>query len=278
MKKRLAAQSLDQTHQLQDLLKSQLSYYQSLEHRLKRSRQSPIPGHLRISHERYYYVTEKCDTTGHYLNQSQKVLISKLAQQEYRQKLLKAVQENMKAIERMLQLLPPPIHEVYHALSPARQRVINPYVLTDEQFIDQWLAEEFERKALGEDVAEYITEHGEHVRSKSEKIIADKLALLGIPYRYEAALFLQHQDPTYSDTCLFPDFTILDMNTRQEIYWEHLGMMDDENYANHALQRLALYAENGIWPGQGLILTFESFTLPFSGRGLEEMLRPYTKP
>ena len=55
-------------------------------------------------------------------------------------------------------------------------------------------------------------------------------------------------------------------------------MMDDENYANHALQRLALYAENGIWPGQGLILTFESSTLPFSGRGLEEMLRPYTKP
>ena len=269
---------IDCTSQIHGLLERQKRFLAALEKTLKRSRQAPVTGHLRTSNGRYYYITEESDRFGHYLNQSQKVLISKLAQQEYRQKLLKAVQENLKAIERILQLLPPPIHGVYHALSPARQRVINPYVLTDEQFIDQWLAEEFERKALGEDVAEYITERGEHVRSKSEKIIADKLALLGIPYRYEAALFLHHQDPTYSDTCLFPDFTILDMNTRQEIYWEHLGMMDDENYANHALQRLALYAENGIWPGQGLILTFESSTLPFSGRGLEEMLRPYTKP
>ena len=142
---------IDCTSQIHGLLERQKRFLAALEKTLKRFRQAPVSGHLRTSNGRYYYITEESDRFGHYLNQSQKVLISKLAQQEYRQKLLKAVQENLKAIERILQLLPPPIHGVYHALSPARQRVINPYVLTDEQFIDQWLAAEFARKALGED-------------------------------------------------------------------------------------------------------------------------------
>ena len=190
---------------------------------------------------------------------------------------MKKVQKDQKNVNKILELLPAPVDEYYHSLCPARQRLITPYVLTDEQFRDNWLSEPFSQKEAGNASQEYVTERGEHVRSKSEKIIADKLFLLGIPYRYEAALYLKNNDPYQSDTKIHPDFTILDMNTRTEIYWEHLGMMDDPSYAANAAERLCKYQESGIYPGEGLILTFETSHHPFSGRGLETLLKPFTK-
>lgn len=52
------------------------------------------------------------------------------------------------------------------------------------------------------------------MRSKSEVIIADLLNKEGIPYRYEFPLYLKEFNTVY------PDFTILNVRKRKEIYWE----------------------------------------------------------
>ena len=55
-----------------------------------------------------------------------------------------------------------------------------------------------------------------------------------------------------------PDFTLLSRKTRREIYWEHDGKMDDPAYARNAVRKIQAYEENGIYPGETLILTFET--------------------
>ena len=68
---------------------------------------------------------------------------------------------------------------------------------------------------------------------------------------------------------IHPDFTILRRSDRKEVYWEHLGMMDDPEYAANALMRIDLYERNGIFPGDRLILTHETGRQPLRTRLIE---------
>jgi hypothetical protein len=79
------------------------------------------------------------------------------------------------------------------------------------------------------------TRRGEAVRSKSEVIIADLLYSKKIDYAYERRL-------VGSDgTIRYPDFTIEDEDSGVTIYWEHLGLMGDPNYARRWGDKAAWY-------------------------------------
>lgn len=104
------------------------------------------------------------------------------------------------------------------------------------------------------------------MRTKSEKIIADKLYALGIPYRYEYPVKLKGYGTVY------PGFTILKVSERKEIYYEHFGLMDKPEYCEKALRKLQAFARNGIVLGQNLIATFESENVPLDMNVLEKML------
>lgn len=84
------------------------------------------------------------------------------------------------------------------------------------------------------------------VRSKSEVIIANMLTDNEIPFVYEEPLYAS------DGTMYLPDFTV---NFRGETYyWEHVGMLDKQRYANHWKEKEAWYQKN--FPGK-LITTFE---------------------
>ena len=114
---------------------------------------------------------------------------------------------------------------------------------------------------------EIITERGELVRSKSEKIIADKLYMMGIPYRYEYPLMLD------DGITVYPDFTILKMPERKEVYLEHFGMMDDEEYVNKMLFKISTYERNGIFIGVNLFVTYETSKRPINTKALNNQLK-----
>jgi len=107
------------------------------------------------------------------------------------------------------------------------------------------------------------------VRSKSEKIIADTLERRGIPYRYEAPLILQ------DGVTVYPDFSLLNVRRRKEYIWEHLGMMDNEDYARSAVTKLNSYINSGFFPGEQLILTMESQKTPLGTKTIERMIERY---
>lgn len=107
------------------------------------------------------------------------------------------------------------------------------------------------------------------MRSKSEKILADYFESEGISYKYECPLKLKPYGTIY------PDFTFISRKTGQEIYWEHEGMMDNPEYAKNAVQKIELYEKNGLYPGERLILTFETSTNVINTEILKKLTRRY---
>lgn len=86
----------------------------------------------------------------------------------------------------------------------------------------------------------HTTSIGVPVRSKSEVIIADRLTSNGITYHYE-------EDLEFKSVVRSPDFTIHD-DSGVTYYWEHLGMLQDEEYKEKWEKKLKWYKQNGIFP------------------------------
>lgn len=74
---------------------------------------------------------------------------------------------------------------------------------------------------------------------------------------------------------MYPDFTFLSPRTGQEIYWEHEGMMDKPEYARSAVRKIEQYMKNGIYPGERLILTFETEQSLLNQKILESLVERY---
>ena len=87
----------------------------------------------------------------------------------------------------------------------------------------------------------YLTENGDLVRSKSEWIIADKLKAAGIKYQYEQPLMLDGFER-------LPDFTIRDDDSNTVWYWEHNGMLSDDEYKKRWERKKKAYIKAGILP------------------------------
>ena len=117
----------------------------------------------------------------------------------------------------------------------------------------------------------YLTDRGERVRSKSELNIANMLNKMNVPYKYECPIRLSN------GKIIHPDFTVLDVKKRREIYWEHRGMMDDRMYLKHAIERVKEYGKSGIYVGDNLLLTEETSTLPLGTNEIERLIRHFFK-
>lgn len=144
------------------------------------------------------------------------------------------------------------IEELYTSLHNERQLLVTPVEPTWNQLLAEWYDQEYQGKEFQEGTAMILTEKGERVRSKSEKILADFFFRRNILYKYEKPLQLKGYGMVY------PDFTFLSKKTGQEIYWEHEGMMDKPEYAKTAVRKIESYQKNHIYPGDRLILTFET--------------------
>lgn len=101
----------------------------------------------------------------------------------------------------------------------------------------------------------YHTTHGDLVRSKSEMMISLLLSQHNIPFHYEEELVLDN-------ITLYPDFTIMHPISLKKVYWEHLGMLNSESYYQVTTKKIHTYIENGIFPGDNLILTCEDLNHP----------------
>ena len=107
------------------------------------------------------------------------------------------------------------------------------------------------------------------VRSKSEKRLADKFNLLGIPYIYEKPLYLEGYGYVH------PDFTLLNVRKKKEYYLEHFGMMDNPEYTVKTVQKLETYEKNGIFPGEKLLLTYETGSHPLNMKTVDNLIQKF---
>lgn len=193
-----------------------------------------------------------------YIKKSEIDLAKSLAQKRYNNKLIKTIDKQIKAYEKCLEICDDRIIiDIYENNSNIRKTLIEPCILPDKDYIEKWKNSFKNHKNPFPIEIGYTTENGELVRSKSEKIMADKLLYENIPYVYEPML-------TLNSGVIYPDFAILDLKERKTIYHEHFGMMDDEEYlTNSFFKKLEKYADNNMTLGIDWIATFESKERPF---------------
>lgn len=233
--------------------------YERIERELERkmSDLSNIQGTLRISVNgkkiRYYHHWDGYDEKERYIPKKDIEFAKSVAQKSYYDKLYMLVQKRLKEIKRLLKDFDDfEIDHAYDKMLPSRKALITPIEKTVQQRYEEWLHCEYQGKEFREGIPLILTEKGERVRSKTEKIIADYLYRNKIEYKYEKPLFLKGFGTIY------PDFTFFSKKLGQEIYWEHDGRMDDEDYARNAVRKLELYESNAIYMGERLIVTFET--------------------
>lgn len=218
----------------------------------------------------YYHRIDPKDVTGVYIREKDIQLARQLAQKDYDRKVLSAVEKELRAIRKYIENQPTTdAEQIYEKLHKERRKLITPIRETDEHYVQAWENITYQGKDFFESIPELYTAKGERVRSKSEIIIADTLNREGVPYRYECPIHLDGIGPVY------PDFTVLNLKLRKEMYWEHLGMMDDPDYVGNAMQKIASYEQNGIYPGDQLILTYETKLHPINQKQIAGIIQHY---
>ena len=233
-----------------------------------------VEGSLRISRNRretayYQYVPSEKEKypLGKYIAKKEIGLAKKLAQKDYEKKVLKWAAKCHELVTNLLQNYQDNyLNQLYLNMIPERQKLISPIEQTAENFAEAWKNCPYAGKEFWENESCIITNNGERVRSKSEKILADIFLRRKIPYKYESPVYLKGFGTVY------PDFTLLNLKTREEIYWEHMGMMDDPEYCNKAIAKVDKYVQNGIILGKHLLLSFETKKHPINTKNVEKIL------
>ena len=183
-----------------------------------------------------------------------------LAAKQYNKKLCRELRAQVRAIENFLKAYDESAaEEIYHSMNPGRRKLVQNKVPTMQELAAAWDAASYEPYNGYPERLVHMTDKQHNVRSKSELIIANKLYAAPLHYHYEQLLILE--DHGYSVE-IHPDFTIFSPADGRIYYWEHFGLMDDPDYQQAALQKIQLYAQNGIFLGDRLVATFESAACP----------------
>lgn len=201
-----------------------------------------------------------------YLRPEKKNLACLLAQKSYDKKVKRLVEKRLHQLKRVCRSFSDDeIENLWANLSPERRDLVKPIRKPWTQQLEEWVAQPYKAPPPGFPTLGLSTKKGETVRSKTEKILADLFYDQHIPYKYECPLRLERK-------WWYPDFTFLSPYTKEEVYWEHHGMVDDEAYMNRMIQKIMVYEQNGIVPGKNLILTFETKTLPLNLRWVQQLI------
>lgn len=222
----------------------------------------------------YYhiYYTKEGSRIRNYIDKNNFELAVNLQYKSYHRKLYKLAKKRIKLLAPLLNdFQDNEIDDIYNSLPVERRCLIRPIEPSFEELEEKWFKIPFERLGFRVTDPVILAENGVRVRSKSEKSFADKLTMMGRKFKFECKLVLPNGE------VVFPDFTLLSEKTGEEIYIEHLGLMDDPVYFNKTMEKIRKFEENGILLGHRLFLTFGTKDGNFDTKGLERIVELYIK-
>lgn len=215
----------------------------------------------------YFQRREGSETNGEYIKKKDINKAIVLAQIEYDEKLMKSLQESKKELERCKTTgIVTPFKTALEQMGIGKRVLIKPHFISDEEYLKSWELQKYDAMPFRDGSPEYYTRSGIRVRSKSEVLIADILEELSVPFFYEKPLRLKR-------IVVHPDFTLLNIKERKEVYWEHFGMMDDREYRDDALMKIREYEANGFCQFDSVIWTFESAKCPINTREIRNLIK-----
>lgn len=261
-----------ETRKFYELVKIRKNSLEKLIAKIEKSLAKAPEGNLLISkcrdNSQFYLREDSKQKKGKYIKKGERDLIKKLAQKKYDQKLLFIAKKEMESLNRI-----DTSHESnpYERLSDKMNLgldYIKPLYPQDDEFLKKWNDEDYSHMGFSEDSPKFYSRKGERMRSKSETIIANALEKYGIPYMYEYPIEIAGRN-------YHPDFKILNLRTRETIYWEHFGMMDDRDYLNESVRKINVYTLHGLVLGGNLIATYETIKTPLDCKVVETMVQTY---
>lgn len=194
-----------------------------------------------------------------------KVQIAKLAQEYYDRRLCEAAERELRSLQNnRCHFSGTKVEDVWDKVHPGIRALAIPYWDLKDHFLQSWIQRPCQ--TLDPPRNGYLTSRGNRVRSKSEWLIDDMLLANNLPAKYEMELILP------SGRIRYPDFTILDPFTYEEVYWEHFGMMSNPEYAEKAVMRIQEYTCNGLSDRRNIHFTFESEHHPLTRPYLESFI------
>ncbi|MBO4477806.1 MAG: hypothetical protein J5757_05700 [Lachnospiraceae bacterium] len=214
----------------------------------------------------YFVRTPKAKEPEKYIKKRDKKTAAHLAQIEYDKILVDRIQKRIEGLKMLLPRFSDPFETALAQMAYAKRDLIIPHHLSDEAYIRKWKNQDYIGLTFEDKSAEYYTRKGLRVRSKSEILIADILDDLSIPFLYEKPLHLNSE-------IVHPDFTLLNIKQRKEMYWEHFGMMDDMDYRNKAFLKIRKYEANGLFRHDSFIWTFETGRFPLDTKTIRKMVK-----
>lgn len=151
---------------------------------------------------------------------------------------------------------------------PEYARLLEKHFIPKKEELWKWQNENYERNEFHKENLVIKGTQGKMLRSKSEAIIDMMLYKNRIPFHYEEKIVLDGM-------AFYPDFVIRHPETGDYYYWEHFGMMDEEEYLNHACSKIKRYCQNGMIPSVNLIMTFETKEHPLSVEKVDLIIQEY---
>lgn len=116
---------------------------------------------------------------GKYIRKENLYIAKQIAQRDYDLSLIKNTEERIRAIDVFLKKYKKTnISEIYDKINEYRRILLEEAILSDEEYVRMWESVEYTGKSFADGTKEIYTNKGERVRSKSEKIIADRLEML----------------------------------------------------------------------------------------------------
>lgn len=159
----------------------------------------------------------------------------------------------------------------YFDRSPEHRRLLQAYLTSrNNSYTKAWLAENKTDEYFNATGRKHRCCNGMLVRSKSELIIVSALHRHNIPFAYETQREIGRIN-------FHPDFVILRQRDKEEIIWEHFGMMDNRDYVDHNIEKLSRFIRNGYIPYVNFIATFETSESSIDEMWVEQIIETYLK-
>ena len=206
--------------------------------------------------------------------------------QEYNEELKKRLQTNLKDLRQLSGRFKPfDVDSIANGLSEAAQSIVMQFPNSASMQTALGLSEQnmsgasvvparYERGRNVNGASEITVKSGQLVRSKSEAIICTLLNQHSVKFVYENRLELK--DENGFKTIRVPDFTIT--TKRGLVIWEHLGMLDNDEYFDKNADKLRLYWMNGFILNENLIVTVDERGGGINARTIDNIIRKNIAP
>jgi len=203
-----------------------------------------------------------------YIPQSNAVLAEKLACKAYAAKRLSDCKKELRILSDYLSFYGSEKEaDRFLKAHPGAAKLILPLVEHLDAYAKQWQEAPYIRSEIHPEDLIYPTLNPNlKVRSKSEGDIYGRLVFFQVPRRYEEQIII-------NGIAIHPDFTCLNVRTREVFYWEHQGAWDKLDYVHKLPGREDQYRMAGIIPWKNLIITTETKNQPLDINWVDTLIQ-----